>query len=334
MFRMPAEWMPHARCWMIWPCRAEVWGDRIADTKKGYANVARAIARFEPLTMIARPEDVREAHTALGDGIDVLALPVDDSWARDSGPCFVHDGQTLRAGCFRFNAWGGKYRPYDKDAAMGRALAGHLDLDAVDIPIFAEGGAISVDGAGTALTTESCLLNPNRNPGLAQADIEAALRAGLGIEKVIWLPGNPQEVETDGHVDGIAVFAGPGRVMVEAPATPDQPGAETMRANIAALRGQTDALGRPLELIEIHEAVSAEEDGARFCRSYINFYLANRAVIAPSYGIPEDGAAHEILSRTFPDREVVMVDIGDIAIGGGGIHCITQQQPVVMPVHG
>lgn len=331
MFRMPAEWMPHDRCWMIWPRRAEVWGDRMDGTKDGYTAVARAISRFEPVTMIADPEDVHEAGERCGPGIEILPLPVDDSWARDTGPCFVHDGQTLRAACFRFNAWGGKYLPHDKDAAMAAALADHLGIEATHAPIVAEGGAISIDGAGTVLTTESCLLHPNRNPDLGKPDIEAALKSALGAEKVIWLPGNPAEIETDGHVDGIAVFIGPGRVMIETPRDDAAPGTATMRANIAALRGQTDALGRPLEIIEIHEAESAEADGERFCRSYVNFYLANGAVIAPSYGIPEDEDARATLAHAFPDREIVMVPIGDIAIGGGGIHCITQQQPVVQP---
>ncbi|MEM7670609.1 MAG: agmatine deiminase family protein, partial [Pseudomonadota bacterium] len=310
MFRMPAEWMPHDRCWMIWPRRIEVWGDRFDATKRAFARVARTIARFEPVTMIVHPEDRHEAETACGAGISLFELPVDDSWARDSGPCFVHDGEVLGTARFDFNAWGGKYHPHDLDAAMAGALADALGLDCRRMPFVGEGGAISVDGQGTLITTESCLLNANRNPGLSKAAIEAELGSSLGVEKVIWLPGNPAETETDGHVDGIAVFAGPGHVLVEAPSHPDQPGADTMRANIEALRGQVDATGRELRITEICEAINVEPDGERFCRSYINFYLANGAVIAPEYGIPEDHEACRVLASTFPDREIVLLPIG------------------------
>ncbi len=329
MAMMPAEWTPHGRTWMIWPCRGEVWGSRIAATRAAYATLARTIARFEPVSMIADPADVAEARSVLGAGIDVVALPVNDSWARDQLPCFTDDDGRLAASCFRFNAWGGKYHPHDKDAALAGRLTDQMAVPARHVDLVAEGGAISVDGAGTVLTTESCLLNANRNPGLSRADVEARLHEALGTRKVIWLPGNVEELETDGHVDCIAVFTGPGAVMAEAPGAPDHPWHAARQANIDALGQATDAAGNPLRITLLPDAASAPDIGERFCKSYLNFYLPNGAVIAPAYGVHEDGAAREILQDAFPDRELVFLPITDIAIGGGGIHCVTQQEPAL-----
>ncbi len=327
-FHMPAEWQRHERCWMAWPCRAEVWGDRLEKTRRGYAAVAAAIALFEPVTMLARPQDAAEASALLGPGIDVVEMPLDDSWTRDTGPCFVIDADgNLAAVGLTFNAWGGKYHPYDKDALMARRIAEHIGVPRFASQLTAEGGGLSVDGEGTLITTESCFLNENRNPGWSKTDVEAELMQMLGVKKVIWLPGNVEETETDGHVDGIAVFVRPGVVLIERSPDPAAPGADIMEENARALDGVTDARGRPIELAFIEEAHSAEPDGSRFCRSYVNSYIANGGVVIPSYGIPEDERARGVYEALFPDRKVVSVPVGDIAIGGGGIHCITQQQP-------
>ncbi|MEM6624945.1 MAG: agmatine deiminase family protein [Pseudomonadota bacterium] len=329
MFRMPAEWCAHQRTWMIWPCRAEVWEGRLAATRAAYADLARAIRQFEPVTMIADPAEAAGAQAILGAEIEVLALPVDDSWARDQLPCFVHDGKRLAASCFRFNAWGNKYHPHDRDAALAGALSGAMGVPAHRADLVAEGGAISVDGEGTVLTTETCLLNENRNPGLDKAEVTARLNAALGTEKVIWLPGNADEIETDGHVDCIAVFTAPGEVLAEAPGAPDHPWHAIRAENIRALEGATDAMGRPLTVRTLLDANSAPDIGSRFCKSYLNYYLPNGGVVMPAYGVPEDGAAREILADVFPDRTLVQVPVSDIALGGGGIHCVTQQEPKV-----
>ncbi|NNE22449.1 MAG: agmatine deiminase family protein [Rhizobiales bacterium] len=329
---MPAEWMPHERCWMAWPCRNEVWGKHLAATKLAYAEVAHAVARFEPVSMVVPPAQMPDARNHLGSDITLVEMEIDDSWTRDSGPCFVSDGTAMKAVCFTFNAWGNKYTPFDRDALMARRIAEHADIPPVFSQLTAEGGSISVDGEGTLLTTESCFPNPNRNPDWTRDEITDELKDRLGVEKVIWLPGNPLEVETDGHVDGIAMFTSPGHVIVETTADGAHPWAQIMQANIEALRGETDARGRPLQLTLIGEAESLElppQDDERFCRSYVNFYIANGAIIAPSYGIEEDAQACDVLAGCFPDREIVLVPIRDIAIGGGGIHCITQQQPKV-----
>ncbi len=333
MFQMPAEWQPHERCWMAWPCRHEIWGRHLQATKRAYARVAHAIATFEPVSMLVPAAHVTDARNHLGHDVTVIEMEIDDSWTRDSGPCFVTDGASLKAVTFRFNAWGNKYRRYDQDALMAGRIAEQAGVPVVSSNLIAEGGGICVDGEGTLLTTESCFPNANRNPGWSRDEIAAELECTLGVEKVIWLPGNESETETDGHVDGIAMFVAPGHVVIEAPRQAENPWADIMHANIKTLAQQTDARGRPLKLTHICEAESLElspQADERFCRSYVNFYIANDAIVAPRYGIREDGEAREVLEGCFPDREIVQVSISDIAIGGGGIHCITQQQPKIL----
>ncbi|QYX56559.1 agmatine deiminase family protein [Roseovarius sp. SCSIO 43702] len=328
-FSMPAEWAPHARTWMMWPSRPEVWDD-MAATCRAYTAVAHAIRDCEPLTMLVRPEDAATARAMLGADIDLLEAPIDDSWARDAGPCFLVNAAGERAGVsFRFNAWGGKYHPHDGDDAAGSVILDAAGVRAFASDLVAEGGGIAVDGEGTILTTESCFPNANRNPDWTRDAIESELKEMLGGDKVIWLPGNALETETDGHVDGIAAFVAPGVVMVEA-LTPDA--GEWHRIaedNIAALTGQTDARGRPITLVRIPEASDADSGGHddRFCRSYVNSYICNDAVIMPEYGIRTDDEVREIFEGLFPARRILGVPVSAIAIGGGGIHCITQQEP-------
>lgn len=326
-FFMPAEYAPHKRTWMMWPTRAEVWNDMTA-TRTNYAAVAHAIRDFEPLTMLVRPEHVAEAKSMLGADIEILEAPIDDSWARDAGPNFLIDGRGNRAGAvFSFNAWGKKYHPFDGDAAAARTILDAAGVSAYASPLIAEGGGVSVDGEGTILTTETCFPNSNRNPGWSRDEIEAELKAMLGGEKVIWLPGIAEEVETDGHVDGIAAFVAPGVVLMEGAGAPDGEWHQQIKANIAAMTGQTDAKGRPIQLHFIPAADAAESDCEKFCRSYINSYIVNGGVVIPKYGIPADDEVCEVFEGLFPGRRIVMVPIPQIAIGGGGIHCITQQEP-------
>ncbi len=331
-YRMPAEWAPHARTWMMWPTRDEVWSDMNA-TRKNYAAVAHAIRDFEPLTMLVRPESRAEAQAMLGSDIDILEHPINDSWARDSGPCFVTNDKGARAGVsFDFNAWGGKYTPFDGDNSAPKTI-----LNAADVPMFcsdliAEGGGVSVDGQGTILTTDSCFPNPNRNPDWSRTRIEQELKDMLGGDKVLWLPGNLLETETDGHVDGIATFVAAGVVLIEAAGPKEHDWHHINVANIAAMEGQTDAMGRAIKLVTIPDATGADTCGYgdMFCLSYINSYICNGAVIMPQYGIKTDGEVHEIYQDLFPNRRIIQVPIPAIAIGGGGIHCITQQEPAAV----
>ncbi|RVU38867.1 agmatine deiminase family protein [Hwanghaeella grinnelliae] len=329
---MPAEWERHDCCWMAWPDHP-MWEGILPQVEAEYAAVAQAIRQFEPVRVIANPHSASRARNLLGADIDVLELPLDDAWFRDAGPSFVRrDDGGIEGVCWRFNGWGGANAEFEKDAALGRATLDRVGLPAVTSALAMEGGALAVDGAGTLLTTETVVFNQNRNPGLTRQHAEAEFARTLGIRKVIWLPGNTAEFGTDGHIDGIACFVRPGVVLFEDPAIASGPGFDTAEGNRRALEGQTDAEGRPIELIFIREAPPLAREGQGdwgYCRSYINFYIANGGVVMPKFGIPEDDAARDAVAAAFPDRTVVQVDVSTVSQGGGGIHCITQQQPAV-----
>ncbi len=288
-----------------------------------------AIAEFEPVTMIANPENVAEVSLRCGSSVACLPLAHDDSWMRDTGPSFLIDGRGKMAGVdWRFNAWGGKYDSYEKDSAMAAAMLEHLELTRYEAPMVLEGGSIHVDGEGTLITTEQCLLNPNRNPELDKDEIERLLNAHFGVEKVIWLGQGLEEDETDGHVDNLACFARPGVVLALSVEDPEDGNYDALKDNLIRLRAARDAKGRELEVIEVPQPERGEgDDGRRLAKSYINFYLANGAVVMPSFEDGKDKAAKEIVSGCFPDRKVRQVPALDIVHGGGGIHCITLQQP-------
>lgn len=330
-FRMPAEWEPHRCCWMAWPCSHAVWGDYLDQAQAGYANVANAIAAFEPVRLLTPPGSVKSARALCGSGVEVIEWDLDDAWLRDIGPNFLTSASgELAASVFHFNAWGRKYNWYRKDAALGHQLAETLGIRSFSSPLYLEGGAINTDGEGTLLTTEQCVLNPNRNPDISIEEADSILCEALGVEKVIWLKGDELDDETDGHVDGLACFVRPGVVLAE----PDplvEPGSRRelqLQENARILACATDARGRSLEIHNLHPAGGVEAMGERFCRSYINFYITNGGIVMPAYGIDEDHDALNTVRACFPDREVVQVDVNYIAYGGGAIHCITQQQPV------
>ena len=328
-FRMPAEWEPHAGCWMAWPTRVELWQDFLEAAREDYVRVARAIARYEPLTMIAEPSQAADAQKRCGSSVRVVPMAIDDSWLRDSAPTFLIDRTGGRAAAaFTFNAWGLKFPVFDKDAAVGGRIAAAADVPAYRSSLVVEGGGFLSDGEGTLITAETCVLNPNRNPGMSKSDAEAELRAMLGVDKVIWLPGDVTDTGTDGHVDGYVAFTKPATVLLEVVADPLDPRFEIMAENRRVLELSTDSRGRRFELIPIAEAPrSAVPDGEPgYCRSYVNFYIANGAVIAPAYGIEEDAGVLETLRRAYPGREVELIPLKDLFRGGGGIHCITQQE--------
>ncbi|WP_433359548.1 agmatine deiminase family protein [Streptosporangium sp. CA-115845] len=314
---------------MAWPTRADLWGGALAAARAEYAAVARAIAGFEPVTMVALPGQGAQAREQCGDTVEVIELPIDDSWLRDSGPIFVLGSDGARAGVdFRFNSWGGKHHPWDQDDKISAVLLERLGVDRVDSRMILEGGAITVDGEGTLITTEQCLLHPNRNPDLSRADIEAELRARLGVTKVIWLPyGGLEDRETDGHVDGVAAFTAPGKVLIQVPDDPEHPDYARMRANRAVLDASTDAAGRRFELTELPQSAFVEVAGAQVEVGYLNFYVANGGVIVPVAGVPADEEALAVIAGAFPDRKVIGVVARTVAYGGGGVHCITQQIP-------
>jgi agmatine deiminase len=334
-FSMPAEWAPHEGCWMAWPTRVELWEDYLEAAREDYVSVARSIARFESLTMFADPLDIRDARRRCGPSISVVPVPLDDSWLRDSAPTVLMDSTGRRAAAaFTFNAWGGKYRTYAEDAALGERIGALAGLPVYSSTLVAEGGGFLSDGEGTVIAAETCILNPNRNPGCSKAEAEAELRAMLGAQKIIWLPGDPLDTGTDGHVDGYVALVKPATVLLEVVADPQDPRHAIMAANRRVLELETDARGRRFTLLPIAEAPrSVAPDGMDgYCRSYVNFYIANGAVIAPAYGISEDTAVFDVLARAYPEREIVPVALDTLFRGGGGIHCITQQVPTSLKI--
>jgi agmatine deiminase len=268
---------------------------------------------------------------ACGSGVRVLELPIDDSWMRDSGPIVVTGSDGQRAGVdFRFNGWGEKFAPYDRDDAMNGPLLAHLGIDRLAADLVLEGGSISVDGEGTLIATEQCLLHPNRNPSLTRSEIEERLREYLGIETVIWIAhGLLEDHDTDGHVDNVAQFAAPGVVLAQTVDDPSDPNHEPLAENVQRLRAAVDARGRRVEVIEVGVLPRTTVRGAPRVVPYVNLYVANGVVVVPTCGDDPDRDA-EVLGRlasVYPGREIVGVPARMLAEGGGGVHCITQQVP-------
>jgi agmatine deiminase len=349
-FRMPAELEPHAGCWMAWPERTDNWRLGAAPAQEAYAAVAAAIAASEPVTMGVSDRQFEHCRSLLPASVRVVELSTDDAWLRDTGPTFVVDGKGgRRAVDWRFNAWGGLdgglYSPWDRDERVAAKVAEVEGADRYQAPLVLEGGAIHVDGEGTVLSTEQCLLNPNRNPELSREQIEAALLAYLGAEKVVWLGRGVLEDETDGHVDNLACFARPGVVLLTWTDDESDPQHEISREARQRLEAASDARGRRLEVVTLPSpgplTVSAEEAagveavdgtkprraGDRLAGSYVNFYLGNGRVVQPLLDERCDDRAAAILRDCFPEREVVGVPAREILLGGGNIHCITQQVP-------
>jgi agmatine deiminase len=326
---VPARTAKHARTFVSWPCREDLWLGHLAAAEDEYAAVIAAIAAFEPVTVIAPPGVMPRLQGATRHPVDVAELPIDDSWVRDNGPIFVADGRGgVAAVRFGFNAWGGKFAPFADDAQLPARLAGLLGMRIYDAPLVAEGGGLAFDGEGTLITTESVLLNPNRNPGLSRDQVEQLLRAYLGIDKVIWLrAGLVEDRDTDGHSDNVVQFVRPGVVLVQMAPDASNPNWDILRDNRDRLAGETDAAGRRLEVVEMPVLPYVEVAGERFVVPYVNYYPVNDGIVAPELGCDDDEAGFALLRELFPDREVVGAPSRLLAYGGGGIGCITQQLP-------
>ncbi len=329
-WRMPAEFGTHDRCLMAWPTRADLWGSHFEEAKREFAATANAIVQFEPLTLVVNPGQVDDARRLVSAAVEIVEIPIDDSWVRDSGPIMVLADDGRRAGVdFRFNSWGERFLPYDKDAASGEAILDVLGIERIVSEMVLEGGSLTVDGEGTLITTEQCLLHKNRNPGLTREAIEAELKRCLGVEKIIWLRyGHFEDSHTDGHVDGVCTYVRPGVVVAQTCEDPANANFDLMAENLEILRSETDAAGRGLEVIELPQLPYFDLDGEELMVSYVNFYVANGGVVVPIADHPMDDEALSIIRSAFPDREVVGVPGRIISYGGGGPHCITQQVPV------
>ncbi|MFD8821197.1 agmatine deiminase family protein [Streptomyces sp. NPDC059605] len=329
--RMGAEWESHARTFMSWPALESVWDEDLRYVREDIARIARAVAEYEYVVMLAGPDQQKAAQKACGRGVEVIPLAVDDLWARDTVPVFVEQDGDVVGVDFNFNGWGNK-QVHTNDAQVGRTLLAKYDIPRRTAPLVAEGGSFETDGEGTLLITESSIVNDNRNRGRSRDRIEAELKQTLGIKKVIWLAGVRGQDITDAHVDSLVRFTEPGVVLLDM-AHPDTPADSWSRAADqakAVLSEATDARGRPFEIVELPQPDLYEitGEGDDFVSTYANFYVANGSVFLPEFGDRKaDKRARSILQEHFPGRDIVQVRIDTIASGGGGIHCSTHDEP-------
>jgi agmatine deiminase len=349
-FRMPGEFEPHSKTWLLWPERPDNWREAASPAQKAFVEVARAISQFEPVIMGVNPSQYDNARSRLPSYIQVVVMENNDVWMRDCGPTFVIDNtRNVRGIDWIFNAWGGLegglYYPWELDDAVPQKVLEMEGLERYKAPIVLEGGSIHADGQGTLLTTEECLLNPNRNPSLSKREIEAVLKSYLNVSKVIWLGTGVYNDETSGHVDNLCCFLQPGVVVLTWTDDKDDPQYEISLDAYNRLEHASDAQGRKLIIHKIHqpdpvmitgiEAQGVEiipgtkprKAGDRMAASYVNFYLCNKGAIVPTFDDPQDQVALGTLQRLIPNRKVMGLPAREILLGGGNIHCITQQQP-------
>ncbi|WP_369056371.1 agmatine deiminase family protein [Kineococcus terrestris] len=333
---MPAEHETHAGTWMAFPRPNPTFGEEggpdLERARRAWSAVAAAVVRFEPVTVLVDPGSVRAARDLLDPRVRVLELPLDDAWLRDSGPTWVRGPRGPLAVDWRFNGWGAQpWARWERDALVAGAVAGLAGTPVVASSLTQEGGAFHVDGEGTVLLTDTVQLDPDRNPGWTREQVEAEVHARLGTTTAIWLPrgltADYGEFGTRGHVDIVAAFAGPGRVLVHTQPDPGHPDHAVTREVTELLRQAVDARGRRLEVVELLAPETTEVDGELVDFSYVNHYVANGVVVLCGFDDPRDADAARVLRGAYPDREVVQVDARDVFAFGGGIHCVTQQQP-------
>lgn len=330
---MPDEGEPHHRTWMAFGASRTIWGSRLLpEVQRNLANIALTIAEYEPVYMLVRQTDLEVAKRLMGKRVELIVCPLDDLWIRDTGPVFVvTENGDKKAIDFNFNGWGQKQEFYN-DAKVAGLVAQFAGTQYTRSNLILEGGGIEVDGHGTAIITESCVLNDNRNPGITKAQCEKELKHLLGLKKIIWLPGIKGKDITDGHTDFYARFTQPGVIVAAYDPDPSSFDHSVTKHHLEILRRATDAYGRHLEIVVLKppSRIRDKHAGDDFAAGYINFYVCNGAVIAPEFGDKkaDTGARHK-LERLFPNRDVIQLNIDGIAAGGGGIHCTTQQEPSV-----
>lgn len=344
---MPGEFEPHKACWMIWPQRGDTYRLKAVPAQKAFVEIVRAILRFEPVNVCVSSAQFDVAKDKLPDQVNLIEMASDDAWVRDTGPSFViNQAGDVRGISWQFNAWGGIFSPFDRDAAVAGNILAHERISKYSVPLVLEGGSIHVDGQGTLITTEACLLNPNRNPDLSRKEIESYLKTYLGVEKIIWVNKGVYMDETDGHVDNLCAFARPGEVVLTWTEDQADPQYDISRHAYDILFQTTDARGRKLTVHKIHQPgplfISEQESkgfdvvagakvrkqGDRLAGSYVNFYMANNGIVMPLFDDPFDMPAIEAMQKIFPERRIIGVQTREILLGGGNIHCMTQQQPL------
>lgn len=349
-FRMPGEFEPHDGCWLIWPERPDNWRWGAKPAQESFAAVAAAIAKSEPVRVAVSTAQYQNARHMLPDDVQVVEMATNDSWVRDCGPTFVIDDKGNRRGIdWDFNAWGGLhsglYFPWDLDDQVAGKVLEFERAGRYKAPIVLEGGSIHCDGEGTLLVTEECLLHPNRNPDLSREEIEQVLRDYLNVDRIIWIPNGVYNDETDGHVDNLCCFVRPGVVLLTWTDDENDPQYAISKAAKEVLENAVDAKGRKLEVHTIHQPgpifISEEESrgvdavdgtlprvaGDRLAGSYVNFYIASSRIVFPLLDAKWDEQARAKLQELFPEREIVGVPAREILLGGGNVHCITQQVP-------
>lgn len=327
---MPDEAAEHECTWMAFGAREEIWDDLTHEVRLNLAAVAQAISKYEPVRMLVRPNERRLAAKLCGERVQLIEAEMDDLWIRDTGPMFVLNGKgELGAVDLNFNGWGGK-QEYDDDATVAERLAELTHAEHLTTRLVGEGGGIETDGAGTAIVTESCFVNDNRNPKLDKINIEIEIKKLLRLSKIIWLPGIRGKDITDGHTDFYARFVRPGVVVAGLEMDRESFDYEVTRKHHDILNAATDARGQKLEVrsLESPRRVRQKLWSEDFATGYMNYYVINNAVITPEFGdVKADTRCKELLGMLFPNREIVQLNIDAIAAGGGGIHCATQQQP-------
>jgi len=350
---MPPEWAPHLACYLAWPHNRDTWPGKFDVIPSIYADMVAAIARFEPVRLMVNDETqidevratIRGALRRRGDSdeavvraVDIFHLPTNDAWARDHGPIFLNRlaidspaGPNQIALDWRFNSWGEKYGAFDLDDVVPQKLGRRYGFEVIEPGIVLEGGSIDVNGAGSLLTTESCLLNPNRNPTLSRAEIEDYLRTYLGVTNVLWLGDGIAGDDTDGHIDDLARFVAPDTVVAVLEDDPADVNYPVLRDNLKRMRAMRDQDGRPFKIETLPMPPAVIYDGTRLPASYANFYIANGAVLMPAFESARDAVAAATLSRLFPGRRVVGVPSTDLVWGLGSVHCLSQQHPAPPP---
>jgi len=346
---MPPEWAPHLACYLVWPHNRDTWPGKFEVIPPIYAAMVASIAQFEPVRlMVNDPMRLDEVRTMIRDAargtekekdsllgrIDIFHLPTNDSWPRDHGPIFVNRvgngaGPNQIALDWRFNSWGQKYGAFDLDDVVPQKLGRRYGFEVIEPGIVLEGGSIDVNGAGTLLTTESCLLNPNRNPDLSRDEIEDYLCTYLGVSNILWLGDGIAGDDTDGHIDDLARFTAPDTIVTVVENDPADANYKVLRDNLDRLRSMRDQNDRPFKIETLPMPPALIHEDTRMPASYANFYIANNAILMPTFNHPQDATASATLSKLFPRRRIVGVRSTDLVWGLGSVHCLSQQHPAM-----
>lgn len=331
---MPAEWAPHRGTWLSWPHKEASWPGRFEPVPPIVAEMIRHLAPGEEVHVnVAGPAMETGVRQVLSDAkvphtnVFFHHHPTNDAWCRDHGPIFVRRGEEQLILDWDYNAWGNKYPPFEQDDVVPTRIGAELGIEVVSPGMILEGGSIDVNGLGTLVTTEACLLNPNRNPGLTRADIEARLRDHLGISKILWLGDGIVGDDTDGHVDDLTRFTDERTIVTMLEEDPRDENFAPLEQNLRRLEVMTDQDGKPFRIVTLPMPRPVYHDGQRLPASYANFYIANTVVLLPGYDRERDAVACETLQRLFPTRRVVVIDCTELIWGLGAFHCLTQQWP-------